>query len=238
MRQGQIIFHEPNEFHTVSCNNHTAPNLVVVSFVCDSPLMKFFRRKTLNVQGIERELLSTIVQEAEEAFDSLLEDPYLKGMHKRPVSRTGCEQILKHSLELLLLRLYRQTPYTPVRQLSTIKEKTTHLRIATVLNYLEEHVSSRITLADVCKIAFMCPAYLQKLFREETGSSVMDYFRSLKTKEAKRLLQDGCYNISTIADMLAYTSIHHFSKQFRQVEGMSPTEYARSIHSKNWKSEK
>lgn len=234
LKQGQIIFHEPREFHNVSCNNESAPNLVVVTFVCDSPLMKFFKNKILSISEKERDLLSIIIQEAEEAFDSPLEDPYLKGMNRRPQQRFGCEQILRLSLELLILHLYRQTSFNSLHQTTSIMEKTNYLRCATIFNYLEENVSKHLSLTEICNAASMSRPSLQKMFKERTGQSVMNYYHHLRTKEAKRLLQDGRYNISGIADMLGYSSIHYFSRQFKALEGMSPTEYAKSIHSEQW----
>ncbi len=234
LTQGQIIFHEPGEFHSVACNNRTAPNLVVLSFVCKSPIMRFFRGKVLSVSEKERRLLSTIIQEAEEAFDSRFEDPYLKGMHRRKTQRFGCEQILRCSIELLLLQLYRQTTHVPVRQASNIKETTSYLRMAGIFNYLEDNVAQRLSLNEVCRAASMSRSSLEKMFREYTGQSVMEYFDRFKTKEAKRLLQDGRYNISDIADMLGYSSIHYFSRRFKLLEGLSPTEYAKTIRSEQW----
>ncbi|MDY4611256.1 MAG: helix-turn-helix domain-containing protein [Sphaerochaetaceae bacterium] len=234
LAQGQIIFHEPGEFHSVVCNNRTAPNLVVLSFVCKSPVMDFFRGKILSVSEKERRLLSTIIQEAEEAFDSRLEDPYLKGMHRRKSQRFGCEQILRCSIELLLLQFYRQTAKVPIRQTTNIKTTTSYLRMAGIFNYLEDNVTQRISLNEVCRAASMSRASLEKMFREYTGQSVMEYFDRFKAKEAKRLLQDGRYNVSDIADMLGYSSIHYFSRRFKSLEGLSPTEYAKSIHSEQW----
>lgn len=234
LAQGQIIFHEPGEFHSVVCNNRTAPNLVVLSFVCKSPVMDFFRGRILSVSEKERRLLSTIIQEAEEAFDSRLEDPYLKGMHRRKSQRFGCEQILRCSIELLLLQFYRQTAKVPIRQTTNIKTTTSYLRMAGIFNYLEDNVTQRISLNEVCRAASMSRASLEKMFREYTGQSVMEYFDRFKAKEAKRLLQDGRYNVSDIADMLGYSSIHYFSRRFKSLEGLSPTEYAKSIHSEQW----
>ena len=43
LKRGDIAFHEPNEFHNVRATGETAPNLVVVSFGCDSRDMYFFK---------------------------------------------------------------------------------------------------------------------------------------------------------------------------------------------------
>ena len=58
LKQNDIIFHEPNEFHNVTANGKSAPNLVVISFGSTSPLMDFFRHKILHVSEQERNLLS------------------------------------------------------------------------------------------------------------------------------------------------------------------------------------
>ena len=42
LTRSQVIFHRPNEFHTLKANGRTAPNIIVISFACDSPCMKFF----------------------------------------------------------------------------------------------------------------------------------------------------------------------------------------------------
>jgi hypothetical protein len=54
LHKGDIAFHEPNEFHNVSTYSLTAPNLVVISFSCNSPLMDFFRQRILKIDEKER----------------------------------------------------------------------------------------------------------------------------------------------------------------------------------------
>ncbi len=42
LQQGEIIFHKPNEWHNHIANGLVAPNIMVVSFVCHSPSIRFF----------------------------------------------------------------------------------------------------------------------------------------------------------------------------------------------------
>lgn len=238
LEQGQIIFHSPNEFHTVSCNTANAPNLIVVAFSSSSPHMDVFRHSILNIDDKEKRLLSVIIQEAENAFSSKLEDPYLKGLSPSQDVPFGAFQIMKNSLELLLISLYRKktTDFTKdnKKQYSSIKDKSEYMRMAGIMNYLEENVYKKLTLEDVCKTAYMSRSSLQKMFKSRTGESVMNYFIRLKMTEAKRLLTDGRYNISGISDILGYNSIHYFSRQFKTIVGMSPSEYTKSINSQGW----
>jgi hypothetical protein len=57
LQQGQIIFHEPNEFHNVQANGKIAPNLVVISFSCDSSCMKQFRNLITTISETEKTFL-------------------------------------------------------------------------------------------------------------------------------------------------------------------------------------
>lgn len=54
LTRSQVIFHRPNEFHTLKANGRTAPNIIVISFACNSPCMKFFENKILEFSDTER----------------------------------------------------------------------------------------------------------------------------------------------------------------------------------------
>lgn len=58
------------------------------------------------------------------------------------------------------------------------------------------------------------------------------YYAELKIIEAKKLLREEKYSVTQIADMLGYSSVHTFSRAFRNVEGFSPTDYLGSLQSK------
>ena len=53
----------------------------------------------------------------------------------------------------------------------------------------------------------------------------------MKIELAKRYLRDENHNITQIAEMLGYSGIHYFSRQFKKVTDMTPTEYLVSIKS-------
>ena len=84
LRRGQMIFHQPYEFHTVEANGVIAPNLVVISFCCDSPAMDFFKNGIVSITEAEKSLLASVITEARQAFSSRLDDPYLKELKRRP----------------------------------------------------------------------------------------------------------------------------------------------------------
>ena len=51
----------------------------------------------------------------------------------------------------------------------------------------------------------------------------------MKIDFAKQLIRENEMNFTQISDFLSYSSIHYFSRQFKKLSGMTPTEYATSI---------
>jgi YesN/AraC family two-component response regulator len=67
--------------------------------------------------------------------------------------------------------------------------------------------------------------YLANIFSELTGTTIEHYIIDRKIEVAKKLLLNGIYNIGQIADTLHYSSIGHFSNQFKKVTGLNPSEF-------------
>ena len=51
----------------------------------------------------------------------------------------------------------------------------------------------------------------------------------MKIEYAKQLIRENQMNFTQISDFLGYSSIHYFSRQFKKISGMTPSEYASSI---------
>lgn len=236
LKKGEVAFHKPNEFHRVIANGKSAPNLVVISFYCDSSAMNFFEDQILKVNDMERDLLAKIISEAKQVFSCKLDDPYLTKMTKCDLIPFGSEQLIRLNLEYFLIHLIRRyrnrgiSPQTVAPSLSkaaTLKgESEVFNRIH---NYMELHLDSRITIEQLCKDNMIGRSQLQKIFQRETGLGIIEYFSKMKIEAAKYMIRTGCMNFTQISEQLGYTSIHYFSRQFKKITGMTPSEYASSI---------
>ena len=228
LHKGEIAFHQPNEFHKVVATGATAPNLVVISFKCDSPAMDFFRKKVLTIDERERSILAMILKEAKKLFISPLNDPYLKEMKKNPSVPLGTEQLIKLHLQHFLIHLLRRNSEmsidTPMRS-----SKNTLEIFKRVVDYMENNLSEHLSIEQICYENMIGRTQLQKIFNEECGYSVIEYFSKMKIESAKHLIRNGKMNFTQISEQLGYTSIHYFSRQFKKVSGMTPSEYASSI---------
>lgn len=68
---------------------------------------------------------------------------------------------------------------------------------------------------------------LSKTFSKLEGITLEHYFIRLRIEKAKELIEYDEHNFSEIAYELGYNNINHLSGQFKQVTGMSMTEYKR-----------
>lgn len=228
MHKGEIAFHEPNEFHNVSTISLTAPNLVVIAFKCHSPLMDFFRKKVLKIDEKERSLLANILVEARKLFSSPLDDPYLEHMEKRKQSPIGSEQLIRMDLEHFLIHLIRRYSVTS-NPLTLPATKSSADIFKRVTDYMEANLSSRLTIEQICRDNMIGRTQLQNIFQKETNAGVIEYFSKMKIDAAKHMIRDGLLNFTQISEQLGYTSIHYFSRQFKRITGMTPSDYSSSV---------
>lgn len=236
LKKGDIIFHKPNEFHAVKATGTHAPNLVVISFSSHSPFLNFFEKRILQTTEMERTLLGEIILEARNCFSSRLDDPYLEKLEFKDSIYFASEQMLRLHLEHFLIHMIRQnskdssllekTSLTPSKPMRLRSEDDIFNRIN---SYLESHIRDRITIEQICKDNLIGRSQLQKIFKNHCQRGVIEYFSQLKIDTAKEMIRSKKMNFTQISEYLGYTSIHYFSRQFKKLSGMTPSEYASSI---------
>lgn len=231
LRHGDIIFHKPNEFHNLWANGQVAPNLIVVSFECSSKAMEFFHNKIFCTSDTEKNLLSQIIRESKAAFASPLDSSSLTKLDRNILQAVGCEQLLRIYLEQLLIGLIRDEKNIKCesRISKFTKERSDRDIAQKVIKFLTENTCGHLSFKDVSKYCGLGKTNLQSLFKKRTGFSVMEYFRMLKTEEAKIYIRERNMNFTEIAEKLGYESIHYFSRHFKKTTGMTPSQYSLSI---------
>lgn len=235
LTKGQIVFHKPNEFHTVKANGKIAPNLVVIAFECNSPCMKYFENLITTIGEGERTILARIIYEARHCIKTPLNNPSTTQMERKENAPFASEQMIKLLMEGLIISMIRkqQTPrqeaFPEPFPVKSVKQKNDSMIYNRIIVYLEEHIRERLTIEEICRENLIGRSQLQKLFREHNQCGVIDYFSRLKIELAKQLIRENHHNFTQISDFLGYTSIHYFSRQFKKITGMTPSEYASSI---------
>lgn len=98
-------------------------------------------------------------------------------------------------------------------------------RIQTVVEYIVAHPTEPLDIPYLCEIAQMSPSSLRRHFKEHTGKTPGDFMKELRAMVAARRLLMTNERISAIAYELGFTDQNYFSRKFKQVFGVSPSQY-------------
>lgn len=101
--------------------------------------------------------------------------------------------------------------------------------ISKAKEYIQIHLSEEISLEQTAMYVKVSPYYLSKLFKDETGSTFIDYVTEKRLSKAKELLKSGDLSIKEVSFETGYSDQNYFSKIFRRKFGVTPTEYKESI---------
>ncbi|MDE5562736.1 MAG: AraC family transcriptional regulator [Clostridiales bacterium] len=93
-------------------------------------------------------------------------------------------------------------------------------------DYIAEHLSEDITLADLAKAAMFSPWYARRIFLEHTGLTPSDYIRRLRLKHSALRLRDEKVNVSDVALDLGFGSVDGYTRAFAREFGCNPKQYA------------
>ena len=92
------------------------------------------------------------------------------------------------------------------------------------VQFMERNIYSKLSINEISAALHVSPALLKNIFREYTGSGVMNFFTEMKIRLARKMLERG-ESISIVSDTLGFSSQCYFSTVFGKVVGDTPKNY-------------
>ena len=123
-----------------------------------------------------------------------------------------------------LTRVRGYAPNVKTR-LETFKEKQQNSRIAEIVRRLEREYMNEISVNEIARDLSVSRAWLSRSFKAMTGKTIKEYVTDLRISHAKDLLTQTPFPISEVAAACGYQNPLFFSRMFKQVTGVSPTEW-------------
>lgn len=99
--------------------------------------------------------------------------------------------------------------------------------VQSIINYISENYSSRITLKDIAAAASYAESECCRIFRKYTGRSVFTYLREYRLEKSTELLTGTDLSVSDVAYTCGFSSSSYFIKAFREQFGTTPLRYRR-----------
>lgn len=229
IKQGEVVFIEPNRPHFVE-SREKSPNIFIITFTCRSEGINYFREKKLPVPENYRYLLQNIMSEARETFDLPDFDPDLNKLVLKEKPNLGGEQMIKNSLEMLLIYMLRFAEEQKISQEFFVSKISSSTELQDeIVRILSENIYGRFALKDLCAALHYSKTRLCTFFREKTGMTIYEMYQKMKIDEAKKLIRQGL-PLDAIADKLCFDSASSFNNSFKKHTGMTPGEYRKSIN--------
>ncbi|MEX2414524.1 MAG: response regulator [Paenibacillaceae bacterium] len=116
-----------------------------------------------------------------------------------------------------------------MRSAITMKENVKPDIVHQIKQYIMENSSKDISLEMIADRVNLSPYYISKLFKEQLGLNYIDYLTECRIERAKSLMCDSELSLKEITFEIGYNDPNYFSRVFRRVYGISPTEYRKRI---------
>lgn len=109
-------------------------------------------------------------------------------------------------------------------QLTRIKRMSSTVVLKAV-NYITQNYARDITITDIASALFISSVHLSQVFKREMGMGVIKYVISYRIEQAEKLLRDSDDFIYAISENVGFHEFRHFSRTFKEMTGLSPTQY-------------
>jgi YesN/AraC family two-component response regulator len=94
--------------------------------------------------------------------------------------------------------------------------------------YIREHSEQKFCLAGIANALFVNGSYLARVFKRETGHTLLWYHNSVRCEKARKLLEETTLSVAEIGSAVGYVSPAHFSHQFKKATGAAPSNWRRN----------
>lgn len=210
LKQGQLMIFEPGQWHMQYTDLNLSARFLTITFDLETELKLNLGSRVFDLSSAEAVFLKQLLREMD------LNDVY-----------SG--DFIRSNLKLLLLSVLRDAGGRKKRLKTPVALRNENIIVSRTLQYIADHVYDKLSVENVAKETGVSASHLTALFRRQMGISPGEYIRRVKLEESKSLIRGGKMNFSQIAAALNYSTIHHFSRQFKDNFGMSPSEYSKSI---------
>ncbi len=211
LKQGDLVFYCPDQWHMQYADIDVAPRFVTISFDLEGEALKPLLNRKFTAPQQAVQLLQQMLRE-QERMDAYSTD------------------IILSQLTLLLLTLLRRAESRNDVKLQTanaVHSENEIIRKAQI--YISSHIREKLSVPLVARQVDVSPSYLTALFHKNLQISPGEYIRRIKLQESKQMIRENDLNFTEIAAALQYSTVHHFSRQFKEKFGITPTEYAKSV---------
>ncbi|MGL4911120.1 MAG: AraC family transcriptional regulator [Romboutsia sp.] len=212
LKQGDLIFYAPLQFHTQSTLDQNSSSYLTINFNMDFNHHELLCNKVFNLQRDSHSVVSKLIEElsSDNIYSNDLSLCYLK--------------------QLIIQTLRLENSYFQSRPTTHMQQTYENNLLNEILQFIDNNLYEKISVDTLCRQFCISTSMLHSLFKKNMNNTVKNHINDLKLNKSKELIKKSTYTLSEISEMLGFSSIHYFSKKFKSSFGVSPTEYSKSIY--------
>lgn len=147
-------------------------------------------------------------------------------LNEQSKNESGSDLILKSlGMKLLVLLLRATNINSRSMEKGTLNfEAYDKISIVnTIIEFINENYMRELSLDVISQNMYLSPAYISKIFKEETGESPINYLIKVRLAKAADHIKEGNMTIKEVASAIGYNDAYHFSKLFKKYYGYPPS---------------
>ena len=133
----------------------------------------------------------------------------------------GEKCMTSQDVERIYVRAFREFTYAVAEK----GKRHYSAKIETVMHYVHIHLHETITLENAAEAAGFSACHLSRIFKLETGLSLVDYIQKERVDAARHMLIYSDYTLAVISEYLHFSTQSYFIKIFKKHTGMTPAQY-------------
>ncbi len=228
LKDNDILFHKPNAIHSIAAIHSEKAKMHFVSFTSSSAQMNSFCNLKMSLPYHLKKELFMLFEEANQTFERVVahKRDYLQMAQNAPL---GGGQLYKMYLEGFLIKLARFNKQGNVSK-TDAKTELEYCLYQKIMDKLSANVYGELCVAQLCSELNYGKTHISGIFKKHSGMSIMYCYNMLKIAEAKKLISLKKYTLADISDMLKFNNPYYFSRTFKRLEGISPSEYKAKLN--------
>ncbi len=220
LQKGDLILHQPQEFHKFHIEEECGATLLIFSFSLDGFMAETLKSKVCSLTKTQKDTMKMFINYLSGEFQAHPEAKTKNYFYNAlPVFKNDPMFLQMSSLYILQLLLYISKNEIPIKTVETYETALLKQAIEKMNSCLETNLS----IAELASSMNISLSSLKRLFKKYTGMSVYKYYLTLKTRLATTLLQGGM-SVGEVANRLGFSSPAYFSATYKREAGKNPSE--------------
>ena len=212
LKQGDLIFYAPMQFHTQSTFEKISSSYLTINFKMNFNHADLLCNKIFSLKRDSYFIVTKLIEEL--SNNNLYSD----------------DLSLCYLKELIIQMLRLDNSHFHSKPTTHMQQTYENELLNDILLYIDDNIYEKISVSTLCDHFCISTSMLHSLFRKNMNNTAKNYINELKLSKSKELIRNSTHTLSEISEMLGFSSIHYFSKKFKSYFNISPTEYSKSIY--------